>query len=222
MVAQECKFYNMQVNLIKNGKIYNERAAIRNIWQKDNTTFLDIYIYRINRSYVFDSVFVHDITDNSREKYYKDIRKFVADFYATNVTTEQPEKNCNGNNDKIFSSIEDDLIILRFMSEVWKDKKEIKDKIIIEYIRNTVRSSQKLSDIYLEKYIDKIHPDIRDFYEAISKLRAKSPQQAEYLLKEAAKLCLSDGYLEYHERMYLADLMEILRTYGLSFSSDII
>ena len=37
------KFYNMQVNLIKNGKIYAENVAIRNVWQKDSNTFFDIY-----------------------------------------------------------------------------------------------------------------------------------------------------------------------------------
>ncbi len=221
MTIKECKFYNMQVNLIKNGKIYAERAAIRNVWQKDNNTFLDIYLYRLNKSYVFDSGFIHDITDNSREKYYKDVGKFVSDFYAICQTTSVPTQSPNSDN-AIFSSIKDDLIILRFLSEVLKNKKDIKDKIIREYIRSTVKSAQKLSDRYLDEYINSITPDSKEFYEAVSNLKSKMPKQAEELLRNGIKLCLSDGYLEYYERMYLADLIEALRSYGLSLSSDII
>ncbi len=220
MTIKECKFYNMQVNLIKNGKIYAERAAIRNVWQKDNNTFLDIYIYRLNKAYVFDSGFIHDITDNSREKYYKDVGKFVCDFYAT-CKISSLEQSPNSDN-VIFSSIKEDLVILRFLSEVLKNKKDIKDKIIREYVRDTVKSAQKLSDRYLDEYINSIIPDSKEFYAAVSSLKSKTPKQAEDLLRNSIKLCLSDGYLEYHERMYLADLIEALRSYGLLLPADII
>lgn len=40
-------FYNMLVHLIANGKTREENVAVKNIWQKDNLVFLDLYFYRI-------------------------------------------------------------------------------------------------------------------------------------------------------------------------------
>ena len=50
-------FYNMLVHLIANGKTREENVAVKNIWQKDNLVFLDLYFYRIKRSQVIDSVY---------------------------------------------------------------------------------------------------------------------------------------------------------------------
>ena len=58
MAGGSDKFYNMQVYLIKNGKLYAEEVAIRNIWEKDNGAFFDIYVHRLKKSFVFDAVFI--------------------------------------------------------------------------------------------------------------------------------------------------------------------
>ena len=46
MANQALKFYNMQVHMIKNNRIYEENVAVKNIWKKDNNIFLDLYFYR--------------------------------------------------------------------------------------------------------------------------------------------------------------------------------
>ena len=61
MVEATNKFYNIKINLIKNGHIYAENVAIRNVWEKESNIFFDIYFHRLNKSFVFDSVFIHDI-----------------------------------------------------------------------------------------------------------------------------------------------------------------
>ena len=67
MSEPDVKFYNMMLHLIKNNKIYEENVAVKNVWEKDGNTFLDIYFYRRRKSYIFDSVFVHDIYDRTTE-----------------------------------------------------------------------------------------------------------------------------------------------------------
>ena len=119
------KFYNMRVNLIKNGKTYSEKAAVRNIWQKERSILVDIYIYRLQKAFVFDSVFIHDIWDLSRDICYKDMRKFAADFAAAaDIQKIPPAKNQTAAGD-ILTPVKDDVILLLFMSKVWDDKNNI-------------------------------------------------------------------------------------------------
>ena len=46
------KFYNMEVCLIKGGRLYAEDVAIRNIWEKDDDIFFDLYVHRLKKSFV--------------------------------------------------------------------------------------------------------------------------------------------------------------------------
>ena len=47
------------------------------------------------------------------------------------------------------------------------------------------------------------------------------PKDAEFLLKEIVKLCLSDGQIHYNERMYLADIVQTLRLEGLRIPKNL-
>ena len=53
MTKENLRFYNMIIHLIQNNKLYEENAAIKKVWQKEGTTFFDIYFYRTRKSYVY-------------------------------------------------------------------------------------------------------------------------------------------------------------------------
>ncbi len=214
------KFYNMQVNLVKNGRVYPEKAAIRNIWQKDRNFFLDIYIYRLQKAFVFDAAFVRDISDMSRGISYKDINKFAADFAAA-AAVEPVQVSKTGTAD-ILSPVKDDVILLLFMSKVWNDKNPIKQKIIFDYIQSSVAAAKNLSERYLSRYLAGLQPADDDFYNTLNRLKSKKPSQALRLLQEAVKICLVGGYLHYNERMYLADFIQALRQEGVEVPPDVI
>ena len=80
MAGGSDKFYNMQVYLIKNGKLYAEEVAIRNIWEKDDGTFFDIYVHRLKKSFVFDTVFIKEIIDLNNNVKYPSIEMFINDY----------------------------------------------------------------------------------------------------------------------------------------------
>ena len=218
------KFYNMEVSLIKNGRIYKEHVAIRNVWEKDRNIFLDLYFYRLQKSFIFDAVFVRDISDLNRDVYYNDIGKFTTDFQAAAKEGGLPQatKSKSSSSSGILSAIADDIMLLLFISAIWKDKTEIKQKIIIDYIKENVPAASSLSERYLKEYLSSLKPKVNDFYFLLPKLKSKQPKEAEKLLKEAIKICSSDGYLHYNERMYLADIIQTLREYGLKVPSDLI
>lgn len=217
------KFYNMQVNLIKNGRIYKEQVAIRNVWAKERSIFLDIYFHRLQKSFVFDSVFIHDISDLSRDKVYTDINQFFQDFKNITETVSEATDVTQPKNSRkdILSPIKDDIMLLLFMAYLWKDKKDLKEKIIMDYIRGNFEPAASLSERYIKTYVSALHPNNNDFYKILPKLKSKRPQEAELLLREAVKICLADGYLHYTERMYLADLMQALREEGLKIAINL-
>ena len=68
MTKENLRFYNMIIHLIQNNKLYEENAAIKKVWQKEGTTFFDIYFYRTRKSYVFDSAFIHDLRTTGGKK----------------------------------------------------------------------------------------------------------------------------------------------------------
>ena len=61
------RFYNMLVHLRTGSRPAEENVAVKNIWQKDNLVFMDLYFYRSKKSQVIDSVYVKDIFDLSTE-----------------------------------------------------------------------------------------------------------------------------------------------------------
>ena len=44
------RFYNMLVHLRTGSRPAEENVAVKNIWQKDNLVFMDLYFYRSKKS----------------------------------------------------------------------------------------------------------------------------------------------------------------------------
>ena len=94
------RFYNMQVYLIKSGKLYAEDVAIRNMWEKDDGIFFDIYVHRLKKSFVFDSVFIKEVIDLNSNIKYPNIDAFISEY--NNYVNDDAENICqnpiHGNN----------------------------------------------------------------------------------------------------------------------------
>lgn len=212
------KYYNMRVNLIKNGHIYAENVAVRNIWQKNEGTFFDLYFHRLKKSFVFDAVFIHDLYNINEDLYYKNVSLFIQDFFSqTEVVTPQKKTETD-----ILQPLLNDITILLFMARSWGKGNIIKKKIIFNYIQNNIPQAKNFSDTYLNSYISSIQPEAKDFYQALQNLKNKTPKQARELFKQIVQLCRSDGHLHYSERMYLADIFQSLRQEGVILPENII
>ena len=215
MATQAIRFYNMLIHLIKNNKLYEENVAIKNVWKKDNNIFLDIYFYRKQKSYIFDSVFVHDILDLSNERYYKRIEDFLEDFAEAEDSSDTEKEELVSIDKKIFEPIDVDLIILSFMAGCSGNYVPIKQKIIFDYILEQIPQTKNLSSQYLETYIESLAPDEKSFYKALSNINYQNPDAVEKLCQEVLKVCLADGRLHYREKLYLAEILQFLREAGI-------
>ena len=76
--------------------------------------------------------------------------------------------------------------------------------------------------MYLRKILSDIRPEPVDFYRAVTSLKRKTPIEAECFLKEIVKVCQTDGFLNYTERMYLADVAQFLRQEGLKLPEKLL
>lgn len=217
------KFFNMYVNLVKNGKIYGENAAIRNVWEKDKTFFFDIYLYRLKKSFIFEASYIHNLFDVSREKGYSDAASFVKDFF-TAVQSKAPQQTAmpKKSKDSPLETLKADLTILQFMSRLDKGNILLKNKIIFDYIKKSAPEMKNFSETYLRELLADIRPEPVDFYQSVQSLRRKTPDAAERFLKEIVKVCRTDGFLNYTERMYLADVAQFLRQEGLKLPEKLI
>ncbi|MBS4773939.1 MAG: hypothetical protein KHX55_06670 [Proteobacteria bacterium] len=215
MAKAATRFYNMLVHLIKNNRLFEENVAIKNVWQKEGNTFLDIYFYRNQKSYVFDALFVHDILDLTNEKYYQNIEDFVADFRQGSDKAPEPEEPVLTVDKSIFQPIYVDLVIMSFIAGCCGDYNFVKKRIIFEYIKRRLPSTANLSRQYVETYINSLKPHEDEFYQALKDLNSKSQDTVETLSRELMKICLADGHLMYLEKMYIAELLQVLRDLGV-------
>ncbi len=225
MTFKSVKFYNMQVHLIQNNRIYEENAAVKNVWKKDGNIFLDLYFYRMRKSYIFDAVFIHDIIDLSTEKSYRKMDEFWVDFNASDETKEdstiQPKEIKIIPDNKIFEPIYSELVIMSFFANCCGHYSLLKEKIILDYIIRKLPPAQNLSHNYLDSYLGGLKPTHEDFYGAINKLNYQNPYQLEDMCMEILKICMADGRLHHNEKRYLADMLQILREAGVRINLGI-
>ena len=178
-------------------------------------------MHRLKKSFVFDSVFIREITDLNNNVKYPSIDAFLTD-YNNSLNSEdigpKPIKSEKG----ILNKIRNDLILLVFMADAWGWEERIKDKIIYDYILKEIAAAENFSKQFISNYVSKIQPEREDFYEALNSLKSKTPKQAEALLREIVKICRVDGQMHYKERMYLADIIQSLRENGLKIPDNLI
>lgn len=220
MESQSLKFYNMQVHLIKNNRIYEENIAVKNIWKKDNNIFLDLYFYRKKKSYIFDAVFVHDIIDLSTEQVYRDMSDFLIDFENASSDDSKIVVSKPIVDNKIFEPIEADLVILIFMASCCGHYTMLKEKIILDYVLSRVPQAQNLSHNYLDTYLSRITPQSSDFYHALDQLDYRRSHYIENLCREVLKVCLADGRMHHKEKRWLSEMLYIIREAGININLE--
>lgn len=213
-------FYNMLVHIVFKNRVSEENVAVKNAWEKNGTLFFDLYFYRAKKGKLIDAALVRDLYDLNTEKYYYSAQNFYQEFLQSReLAAEQSEKKPKANpivvDVKQLESIKDDLIILTFMAKCNSSFTEIKIKTIRNYITRLRPETETLSEQYINAYLKDLNPDEDDFYLSLINIKSKTPEAATNLAKEAFKVSASDGAIMYNERIYLAELLQALREYGL-------
>ena len=212
------RFYNLVIHMQSNNKQLEENVAVKNIWQKNEMVFFDLYFYRAKKSQVVDSAFIRDVLDLSNEKYYDNIGLFIKDYCAYTSSHKKEDNSADMPINFDFRHLDvlrDDVIILTFIAKCNLNFMDIKTRVIRDYVNCCLPQTKTLSDQYLSSYLKDLIPTEDDFFHVVENLREKTPEEAEMLVREAVKIAASDGAVHYEERIYLAELIQALREYGL-------
>jgi hypothetical protein len=213
-------FYNMLVHIVFKNRVSEENVAVKNAWEKNGTLFFDLYFYRAKKGKLLDAALVRDLYDLNTEKYYYSAQNFYQDFLQSRrLAAEQAEEIKKPSpvviDVKQLEAVRDDLIILIFLAKCNANFTDIKNRAIREYVTRVRPQSQALSEQYVNSYLKSLNPDEEDFYRSLNNLKAKTPEEAAALAVDAFKVSAADGAVLYNERLYLAELLQTLREYGL-------
>lgn len=222
-MGEDLRFYNLLVHIVRNNKLTEENAALKNIWNKEGNIMLDLYFYRLKTSKIIDGAYVHDILDMTTEKYYSGCKELLSD-YNKHLLQEQKASVAAANAPKVrayqydfkhLDDIKDDIIVLVFVARCTDYYSEIKKKTIRAYIEKIYPDVKNMSAQYIDVYLEEINPNEADFFKALENLCRKTPEEAESLAREAVKICISDGVMTYNEKVLIAELLQTLREHGL-------
>lgn len=213
-------FYNLIANLLFNNELHEENIAIRNIWQKSGANFLNVYFYSTKKSKILESNYFHDIYDLSTEKYYKDINVFIEEFLETQKRHELQKQDTKDEKVEIrytyLENFRPAVLILIFFARLNPNLMNVKINVIKEYIKSKQPQAEKFSNQYIEAYIKSITPSIDDFYQSLEELKRYSSEDVEDMAREAVKISVTDGVVHYEEKIFLAELFQALREYGIT------
>ncbi|MFV0626631.1 MAG: TerB family tellurite resistance protein [Alphaproteobacteria bacterium] len=214
-------FYNMKVSFLDNGRMHIEEAAIKNIWKKGESTFFDLYIYSKKKSQVLDMFYIRSISNLNSNKIYANAHEVIEEFIHSQSEKQPETKEENKNIPRSLKEFQDDIIILSFIATCDGKLLPIKIKAIEDYIIALKPEAKILSESYIRNYISTLNPSEEDFYGALNNIQSKTPEEALKLVKEAMKIATSDGFFDYHEKFYVAELIQILREFGISLKTDV-
>ena len=221
-MAENIRFYNLLAHIKYGDDVREENVALKNIWDHGGNIMLNLYFYRDKSSKVIDSAYIKDIFDLSTEKHYNSCSVLLRDFQDYNSQLKTP---ASSGYEQISLKLEhlevlkDDIIILLYIAKCIDYFSEIKKQTILQYIYQQHPQPQTLSKNYIESCLRSVNPTTEEFYNAVGNIHKKTPEDAEKLLQAVVKLCISDGFLTYNEKIYLAEILQILRDQG--FEPDV-
>ena len=217
-MSENIRFYNLLAHIKSGDDVREENVALKNIWDHGGNIMLNLYFYRDKSSKVIDSAYIKDIFDLSTEKLYTSCSVLLRDFNEFKAETTENKATVTKKtpvNLELLEVLKDDITILLYIAKCIDYFSEIKKKTILQYIEQHHPHPQSLSKNYVESCLKALQPTTEEFYQAADNLNQKTPEEAEELVQAAVKICIGDGFLAYNEKIYLAELLQILREQGV-------
>ena len=221
-------FSRLKANILFKNTLREEDIAIRNIWKKGANYYFDVLFYASGQTRVLDMSYFHDIYDTETQYYYKDMQVFIKDF--ENIKNESKkqqairsnhQQNRNWDEDKAaqhyqcLNKIRPEVTILKFFARLNPNLSEVKQRVIIDYIKDSEPTTMDFGRQYVEAFVETVPYGKDEFYESLDKLEHHNEEHIERLAREAAKISAADGAVHYEEKRFLAELLQSLREHGL-------
>lgn len=222
-VNRNFPFHNLEASMVLDGKVVVENIAVKNVWHKGVNVLFDVYVYTQDRSIILDSLFIRQIEDLSAGKKYPLVKGFIQDFldfkYDKKSSFKVQEKE---DDEKLFDDWKNEIAILVFIAKYDSGLTDVKIGVIGDYLRSVNQEFKKMSDDFLRDYILNLDVLEKDFYDALAVLDSKNSKEALKIFTEAVKVSASDGYIDYDERRYIAEVGQKLRELDVSLNGCVV
>lgn len=213
-------FSNLTANILFDNVLHEENIAIRNIWQKGDNCYFNVYFYSSGKTKVLDVHYIYDILDHDSGRYYKDINKFIEEYVkrSSSNTTRQPvlrEGEKIEQNYFLLQKIAPEIMVLAFFARLSSSLYEVKLSVVTDFIRRSIPNGNALPSQYIEAYYKSLKIDEQAFYDALNQLDTQNVERMKELASDAAKISAADGVIHYQEKLFLAELLQHLRNFDI-------
>ena len=210
-------FSNLTANILFDNVLHEENIAIRNIWQKGDNCYFNVYFYSSGKTKVLDTHYIYDIFDHDSNRYYKDINRFIRDYVqrASQKPKTSPVLKDGGKIEKNYlrlQSLYPEIVILSFFARLSSALSDVKFRVVIDFIRKHLPNGTELPISYIEAFLKSIELSDETFFDSLDKLSDAYPvAQLKDLAADAVKISAADGVIHYEEKLFLAELLQRLR-----------
>lgn len=213
-------FSNLTAHILFDNVLHEENIAIRNIWQKGDNCYFNVYFSSSGKTRVLDAHYIYDIFDHDSGRYYKDINLFIRDYVQRSgeekhLPPTPRQENKIEQNYYLLREIAPEIVILAFFATLSLTLSDVKQRVVFDFVRRFLSSNADISSTYVEAYIKTLRLDEDAFYHALSQLNAKASERLKELASDAAKISAADGVIHYQEKLFLAELLQHLRTLNI-------
>ena len=210
------------------GRFMEENVAIKNTWQKGRAIFLDLYFYRTQTSKLIDISFIKSLYDPETDAVYTDMEKFVDNFQSSikqiDANSSSPLSGKVSDDDKTpanqLEDLKNELTILYFILRCNLTFVDVKLNSICDFIANRKNQDPDSCSQFGRTCLKHLNPTEEDFYQALDNMVKKPQKEALDLLHQALKISISDGGLNYSERLYLSEIIQTYRLHNIHSDID--
>lgn len=212
------KFYNMKAQILFQGSILEEVIAIKNLWEKNNETILDVYFHSSKQNRIIDAAYIKSLEDLNTGTVYENISDFINEFNPTSETVIASDNEATSAESDLnpLKDIKNDLIILSFLSRLSPDSSDVKIREIINFIETQKPETKPLDEQYIKIFLNNLNADEKSFFESLENLDNKNVEEATEFLKECIKVTAIDGMISYIEKKYLAEIFQTFRNHCIN------
>ncbi len=198
--------------------IVEKIIVIRRILNQGNDLILNALDEQEGQPRMFYASRIKRITDITTGEHYGNAKDFIMTHAA--VGDMHRTSDISDNFNRVINRVRSEVTALVFLASVDGHYMDSQKRMIVDYIalrNNDVHHSQN----EIMRYIERLHPDLESFYDAIDDISNQNPAVIQIFMERFVQLVFADGFVNDKERMALAELVQTFKEDGIDLKISV-
>lgn len=222
---------SVQVGLIYtslSGNLQKRDIIIRRVLKSKQDFFIDAFCLGIQAPRLIKIDSIREITDKKSGQKYTQPRIFFSNVLGVDFDEEKPQSYCCAKDVPVaplsttkglgelktaIQRTRNELTALVFVSGVDGHKDVSECQQIVQYVHKRC-PDLSFPDESLCNYLNLIQPDLISFHQSMQRIVVQEGWVVKLFLEEMIHMITSDGHIDEKERLFLAEIMTILKQEG--------